>query len=138
MKWNREESSITDSLHCYDNICSIEYPFKKKATDDQFSQEGKVHPAELFVSAVALAHMFAFVELCGKNGFSLTHYEDSAKIYLSQGKAWSLEKIYLYPKTFFEGEACPSFDEIKNCHQQASIVSMYENMLNDKIEVKLR
>ncbi len=140
LNWYRGKNNPIENFQCYKNESYSGMPNAPKCVDTHYKNDSNdIDPCELLMYSVASSHMYAFIELCSNKGYGLNSYSDSPEIFVvwQEGK-WKIEKIFLYPKTYFEDGIIPSIEEVELCHDQASGGNLFSTHLSELIEIRLR
>jgi len=103
-----------------------------------WSNPALVDPEEAFVASVASCHMLTFLWLAGRQGFEISHYEDTAAGFMAKnerGVPW-VSRIVLRPHILWSGEKRPTAGEIDKLHHAAHEGCFIANSIKTEVIVE--
>lgn len=85
------------------------------------SSADAVDPEEAFVASLSSCHMLWFLSIAAKRGFSVSEYTDDARGTMGKNSAgkMAMTRVELSPLAKFDGDKCPTSEEIEAMHRAA-------------------
>lgn len=144
--WSRGDQPFTDRRYsrahrlCFDGGIELAGSSSPQVVPLPFSDAAAVDPEELFVAALSSCHMLWFLDIAGRAGWCVDHYEDAAEGTLARDAdgRQAMTEVVLQPAVRFAGARLPDPAEIARLHEAAHHACFIANSVRTEVRVAPR